>query len=505
MKKLLSTIFLSIFILCGNQLFASKDLTLKLKNGDVTLNAANPSMKISELKKAIASQYVILQFTQVPTNDEKAKLSRNGITLLEYVPLNAFIAQFNNVSDASLKELNIRAAIAFISDYKYSTALTRQNNPEHALNGNKVDLIVEAHLNVTTESFINLMQSKGAELLNEDPSGEYIEIRIHRNKVSTIANEAIVKSIDYIPAPPEQEDQRGRSLHRANMLDSEHPLGRKYDGTGVSIAIADNGPIEPHIDIAGRVTTLSINNNNFHGSMTTGIAMGAGNLNPDYRGMATGAYLYYYNISGYPHIAGAVNNLATRGVVITSTSFSEGCNAGYTSTTRVVDQQTRQNPSLLHVFSAGNSSASTCGGDAYGAGTPWGTITGGRKQGKSAIATGNLFYTSGLTTSSSRGPAADGRIKPDICANGTNQMSTMVNNTYQVGGGTSAASPGIAGLAAQMYHGYRSLNAGVNPESGLIKSAMLNTARDLGNRGPDFFYGWGRVNAHRAMKLIEDN
>lgn len=489
----------------GVQLFATKDYTLKLKNGDVTLNASNPSMKLSELKESLSSQYIILQFTQVPTNDEKVQLSKNGITLLEYIPLNAFIAEIDNASNTSLKELNIRGAIPFLEAYKYSAALTNEENPEYAINGNKIDLIVEAHLNVAKKDFNNLIQNKGADILYEDPSGEYIEIRINRNRISDLANESIVKSIDYIPAPPEKEDQRGRTLHRGNMLDSEHPLGRKYDGTGVSVAIADDGPIGPHIDIKGRVTQISSAANGSHGDMTTGITMGAGNLNPDYRGMATGAYLYYYDIGGYPHIAGAVNNLNIRDVVITSTSYSEGCNAGYTATTRVVDQQTRQNPTLLHVFSAGNSASSTCGGNAYGAGTPWGTITGGRKQGKATIATGNLEYNSALTASSSRGPAADGRIKPDICSNGTNQMSTAQDNNYQVGGGTSAAAPGIAGLAAQMYHGYRTLNGGADPDAGLIKSAMLNTARDLGNRGPDFFYGWGRVNAHRAMKLIEEN
>ena len=35
---------------------------------------------------------------------------------------------------------------------------------------------------------------------------------------------------------------------------------------------------------------------------------------------------------------------------------------------------------------------------------------------KNVIAVGNLDYKSDLASSSSRGPAADGRIKPDICA-----------------------------------------------------------------------------------------
>ncbi len=34
---------------------------------------------------------------------------------------------------------------------------------------------------------------------------------------------------------------------------------------------------------------------------------------------------------------------------------------------------------------------------------------------------------------------------------------------------------------------------------------MLNTAEDLGNAGPDFKFGWGRVNAFRAVTTLEDN
>jgi hypothetical protein len=45
----------------------------------------------------------------------------------------------------------------------------------------------------------------------------------------------------------------------------------------------------------------------------------------------------------------------------------------------------------------------------------------------------------------------------------------------------------------------------VNPNSALIKASVLNTAEDLGNAGPDFKYGWGRVNARQAYELISTN
>ncbi len=82
-----------------------------------------------------------------------------------------------------------------------------------------------------------------------------------------------------------------------------------------------------------------------------------------------------------------------------------------------------------------------------------------------------------LEASSSRGPAADGRIKPDICANGAGQLSTDGPNTYQVGGGTSAACPGIAGIVTQLHQAYRDLNAGSDAEGALIKACYVKYRR----------------------------
>ncbi|MEY3369283.1 MAG: hypothetical protein RI973_2438, partial [Bacteroidota bacterium] len=82
--------------------------------------------------------------------------------------------------------------------------------------------------------------------------------------------------------------------------------------------------------------------------------------------------------------------------------------------------------------------------------------------------------------------------------------STDENHTYQSFGGTSAASPGIAGIMAQLHQAYRELNNGEVAEAALLKTCLLNTANDLGNPGPDFRFGWGHVNALRAVNTLEE-
>lgn len=502
MKLLKQLFFTSIACLFFFTTYAGGEHILKLKSGNEELIALESTSLLDDQFESLETDYVIIQFYKVPTQAQKNKISSNGITLLEYLPNYSFLATYDQPSNIEVGDLNIRSIVEYKKEFKLAPRLANEEKPDWAMAGQTAILLLEKQHNTSKFELISALNSEGIEIESIDPSEEVYEISIPHKKIDAFSENDYVKYLDYIPAPPEKEDIEGITLHRGNLLDSDHPLGRKYDGTGISMTIADDGAIGPHIDLKGRVTQFVTFDNGGHGDMTTGIAMGAGNLNPRIQGMATGAYLYYYNISGYPHIANAVSNFNNRGVVVSSTSYSEGCNAGYTSLTRAIDQQVRRNPEILHVFSAGNSAGLNCN---YGAGTGWGTITGGRKQGKSVIATGNLNYVGSIVSSSSRGPAYDGRIKPDICANGGSQMSIAANNSFQTGSGTSAAAPGLAGIAVQLYHGYKDLHGDTLPESGLIKAAMLNTARDLGRPGPDFDYGWGRVNGHRAMLLLEEN
>jgi PKD repeat protein len=268
----------------------------------------------------------------------------------------------------------------------------------------------------------------------------------------------------------------------------------------------DDGYIGPHIDFKNRINQddceCSWSLNETHGDHVAGTIMGAGNLDPKTKGMAYGADLlvYDYEYSTY-NMSSIQNHYENDGLVITSTSYSDGCNDGYSNLASQLDEQVRIFPSLIHVFSAGNSGTSDCG---YGP-TGWGNITGGHKSGKNLMTVGNLTTYDIIDGSSSRGPAEDGRIKPDICGVGSSVYSTAPENTYSTKTGTSMSCPGVAGTLGQLYEAYRDMNGGETPNSGLIKATVLNTGEDLGNPGPDFIYGWGRINARRAYNILEQN
>ncbi len=476
---------------------------VQFQSGSV-LPPANLETFIGELQVAEpvgGYQFRYLQFEQIPNQAQKARLVELGIRLSAYIPHNTFMAAIPVTLDKTrLRGLGIVSVFQPAVEQKISRNLIGGAQAWAVNAPGTVDLDIQIQQALNLDAILPLVEAYGT-LLGRHDANHTLTVRIPDNQVRVLASEPWVFYVNTIAAPSVKDDTKGRSLHRSNVINSDYASGRHYDGSGVAVAIADDGAVGPHIDFSGRMTQLATVTGGTHGDMTCGIAVGAGNLNPSIRGMASGADLVTFDISGYPQVVNALGNYTTYGVVVASTSYSQGCNE-YTSDTQFGDQFLFENPYLQFVFSGGNNGAADCG---YGAGSGWGNITGGYKQGKNVIACGNLDALEVLDPSSSRGPSADGRIKPDICANGRDQMSTNENNTYQVGGGTSAASPGIAGVFAQLYQAYKSLNGTTTAPAPLLKASLLNTAEDIGNPGPDFTYGWGRVNALRALRTLEES
>jgi subtilase family protein len=103
------------------------------------------------------------------------------------------------------------------------------------------------------------------------------------------------------------------------------------------------------------------------------------------------------------------------------------------------------------------------------------------------------------------GPTDDGRVKPDVVAQGVDLYSSMAgtDHSYGVGSGTSMASPVACGAAALLPECYGRLFSGKVMRSATIKALVIHAADDLGRPGPDYTYGWGLVNARKAVEHIE--
>lgn len=149
---------------------------------------------------------------------------------------------------------------------------------------------------------------------------------------------------------------------------------------------------------------------------------------------------------------------------------------------------------IVMVVSAGNEAR-----------TDWHYITP-PADGPNTIAVGAVNpFNYGIAFFSSRGPTADGRIKPDVVAPGQ-QVVTVTGgsaaepfsiDTYRRANGTSFAAPIVSGAAALLLQ--------IHPQwtPAQVAEALRSTATDLGPAGADTLFGWGLVNVARASGLGE--
>lgn len=508
MRTIFTILILALMFAAGAQT-PQTDFAIRFKSGNFTPEAASlseNSITLNANEKLVSGKFFrIMQFTRIPDHQGKELLKAAGIELMAYLPINAWFAAIDKTYDHTiLGTMPVRAVLPVETRFKMDISISDGPIPPHALReSGKIALNVGYYPVISPEKAVSLLSEQGLSPVFHDTFGKYFEVVIPVNDIDALAGEPWVMYLEPVAPEPEPENYTGRTLHHTNAIATDMLTGRRYDGTGVQVMLQDDGIIGPHIDYQGRIAAMNIfTNGGDHGDHCAGIMMGGGNLDPKGKGNAFGSDIHVYGTNpNWPGFTNIPTTYGSLGIRVTSCSYGDGCNAGYTSLTRTLDQQVRIYPGLMHVFSAGNSGTQNC---SYGAGAGWGNITGGHKQGKNVIAAANLTLQDELASSSSRGPAHDGRIKPDVAAKGTDVYSTQNPNTYQLMSGTSMACPGVAGTLAQLIHGYRDLYNGNDPTAGLLKGILLNTAEDLGNPGPDFKYGWGRINALRAIRVMEE-
>jgi subtilisin family serine protease len=509
MKK--NYLFFLVILFCLFQInSAAQDNghAIKFGNGDFTAkNNTNVEKFDTKTISTAAYQndyYVVVQFSALPDRQIQEELNKAGIYLQGYLPNKAYWAtikkDFNFSVAAKFGVTSINAIPAFYKIDKSTVSEIEASDDK----GNSKIIAVTYFSSIHKNEIEKILSEKGAIIVQSKFDAPAV-IFIQPNKaiINAIAELPFIKSISLISTTDKTLNYNNSGSAAIGSVQSI--AGRNLNGTGITIGIGDNSDISTtHIDFTNRIISRVFSSPQLHGTHTSGTASGAGLLNPKNKGVAPKSTMVSQLFSDI--IANAPSYVADYDMVSTNNSYTpaaNGCpgNSQYDVLSNYIDNQSKNYDKLVHCFAAGNDGSFSCNNYPKS----FATIKSGWQVAKNVLTVG-AFNTSTylISPGSSRGPVADGRIKPEIVANGINTISTIIDNGYSSSSGTSMASPVVAGAVALLQQRYRQLNGNAYAKSALIKALLCNTAQDQGNPGPDYTYGFGLINVRRAIEAMEN-
>ena len=305
--------------------------------------------------------------------------------------------------------------------------------------------------------------------------------------------------------------------------------GTNFSGSSTVVGVLDtgfmlgSGAATPHTDLNRNGCGINYTNDsagvfddeNGHGTHVLGTIGGTGTTNRQLRGVATGI-----GSSGstrirvakiWPNVGSANASWYLDGMNFMARSSGNACDSGKPKVINMSGGRSVSNPNGTDARSRKLDAKSfrdkqayiiATGNEGSGATTLRTPATA-----KNAISVGNVidtgFQTVGdIRASSSRGPTADGRMKPNVVAVGrsVNSVNAGTSNGYTLKTGTSMAAPHVTGLAATLLDHYSFLRD--RPyllRAHLMATSILHdnnvTPRNNTNGGRNT-YGLGRVSSY---------
>lgn len=274
-----------------------------------------------------------------------------------------------------------------------------------------------------------------------------------------------------------------------NRISKLHHFNPELTGSSSKISIKELSFDPTNIDIINRsfTTTVTPASTAQHATNMAILIAGAGNSFYKTKGVASNASITasdFGNLFPDSPTIFKVNNIN-----IQNHSYGVAIENYYGNEAVAYDQQIYQNPTQLHVFSAGNSGKLKPASGTY-QNMLFANITGNFKQAKNVLIVNAVDTTLSINSLNSRGPAFDGRLKPELTAYGS--------------GGTSDAAALVSGISTLVHEKYQSVNQKI-PDASLTKAILIASADDINAIGIDYLSGYGSVNAYKAVRLVQGN
>ena len=277
------------------------------------------------------------------------------------------------------------------------------------------------------------------------------------------------------------------TFNRISAIHSKYP---ENNGEGIIISLKEKQFDVEDIDLLGKNIPSGINSNSTdnHATEMATIIAGSGNTFITGKGVAFGAKLSSSDF--FDIIPDTDDEYERLSVDAQNHSYGTVIENFYGTLAEAYDVSSYQNPEILHVFSAGNAGLTTSTEGPYAGIPETANLTGNFKSSKNTIAVGSVDEEGNLIGFSSRGPAFDGRIKPELV-------------TYSKLG-TSNSAAMVSGLGALLNQKYRE-DFNKIPSAALLIAILITSATDVEAKGIDYQTGFGNINGERAFENLANS
>lgn len=280
-----------------------------------------------------------------------------------------------------------------------------------------------------------------------------------------------------------------------NRITAVQQLYPQLQGNNMTVSIKENLFDTSDADLHGRyrVSGISSNTVDAHATIMATLIAGAGNTGTEGRGAAIGALLSSSSFTStstdnrlLPDDPADYQRL---GIRLQNHSYGTGIENYYGTEAAAYDEQAAGVDTLLHVFSSGNDGNLTPGSGTYSGIAGMANLSGTYKHAKNVLVAGATDGMNNVPDLSSKGPAYDGRVKPELVAYGVD--------------GTSNAAAITSGVATLVQDAYLQ-RFGRAPAATLLKTVLINSADDVDNSHVDYSSGYGAINALQAVRAITE-
>lgn len=259
-------------------------------------------------------------------------------------------------------------------------------------------------------------------------------------------------------------------------------------GSGINVSVKEDR-YDNDLDLLGRSFTSFKTSDITSGHATTMATLIGGNGNSYIKGLGAAPKVNFTSSSFEQLMPDSTSIFKSFRISVQNHSYGTGIENYYGAESAAYDQQIFENDSLVHVFSSGNIGTSAPESGVYSGISGVANLSGDFKQAKNVLVVGGTGRTGAPEPLSSAGPTYDGRIKPELIADGED--------------GTSGAAALVSGTVALLQQAYKTQNQHL-PSAALIKSVLINSADETGSSGPSHKTGYGSLNALEALHTINE-